>query len=276
MSPEERRLLSDLFDRLQAAQSTERDREADDFIATRLREQPYAVYFLAQAVIVQDQALQATTRRVQELEDELQRRDSQDGGHGQQSGGFLSGLGSLFGNRQPQPPARSYDRYSQRDGSLYDDYAQSSRAPDPGPWGRAGASGPWGQSAPMGAGGGFLSGALTTAAGVAGGVLAADAIRGMFSSHWGGTGNNLGAGLGGFGNGLGGETVVNNFFGNDERSRDPASGSGSTSGGGTASAAGNDRDDPASGGGFADAGNDDDDDDFDVADYDDGGDDSFV
>jgi hypothetical protein len=269
MSPEERRMLSDLFDRVRAAQSTERDREADDFITAKLREQPYAGYFLAQAVIVQDQALQATTRRVQELEDELHRRDSQDGGLGQQSGGFLAGLGSLFGNRQAQPPARSYDRSPQRDGSLYDDYAQSSRAPDPGPWGRAGAAGSWGQSTLMGSSGGFLSGALTTAAGVAGGVLAADAIRGMFSSHWGGTGNALGAGLGGFGNGLGGETVVNNFFGNDERSRDPASG------GGIASAAGNDRDDPASSGGFANAGNDDDDD-FDVADYDDGNDDSFV
>ncbi|HWU64594.1 MAG TPA: DUF2076 family protein, partial [Ensifer sp.] len=61
-------------------------------------------------------------------------------------------------------------------------------------------------------GGGFLAGAMTTAAGVAGGMLMADAVRSLFAPHFG-AGGLFGAG------GVAGapvveETVVNNFFGN--------------------------------------------------------------
>jgi hypothetical protein len=55
-----------------------------------------------------------------------------------------------------------------------------------------------------------LTGALGTAAGVAGGVLLADSIRGLFAGH-----NNplgIGSGFGGTGPGLGGETVINNYY----------------------------------------------------------------
>ncbi len=62
--------------------------------------------------------------------------------------------------------------------------------------------------APMGGGGGFLQGALGAAAGVAGGVLLADSIRGLFGAH-----NNplgIGTGLGGGQGGTGaGETIAN-------------------------------------------------------------------
>ena len=67
-------------------------------------------------------------------------------------------------------------------------------------------------------GSGFLGSALTTAAGVAGGVLAADAISSMFSPHgYGGGfgGGGFGGGMGGGGWGGGGEvineTTVNNY-----------------------------------------------------------------
>ena len=43
-------------------------------------------------------------------------------------------------------------------------------------------AGPWG-ARPWGSGGGFLAGAAQTAAGVAGGVLAAEAISSLFSGH---------------------------------------------------------------------------------------------
>jgi hypothetical protein len=60
-------------------------------------------------------------------------------------------------------------------------------------------------------GSGFLGSALTTAAGVAGGVLAADALTSMFSGHGGGFGGG-GFGGGGFGGGdVVNETVVNNY-----------------------------------------------------------------
>ncbi|MGA8170540.1 MAG: DUF2076 family protein, partial [Methylocystis sp.] len=61
--------------------------------------------------------------------------------------------------------------------------------------------------------GGFLKGALGAAAGVAGGVLLADGIRGLFH---GGAGGGLGidSGFQHTGLGQGGETnVVNNYYG---------------------------------------------------------------
>ena len=56
-------------------------------------------------------------------------------------------------------------------------------------------------------GGGFLQGALGTAAGVAGGVLLADSIRNLFGGHYGGLG--IASGIPGMG---GGETIVNNYY----------------------------------------------------------------
>jgi hypothetical protein len=260
MSPDEDKLLNDLFDRVQSAARTPRDRDAEDLIAQRLREQPYSAYYLAQAVIVQDQALKNTTNHIQELEEQVRRLQSNTATSQPESGGFLGGLGSLFGSRSSQTtPAR--DAYTQREGGLYDDYARTNRMPEqePGPWGRNGTPGPWGaQPAAPSPGGGFLHGALTTAAGVAGGVLAADAIRSMFSSHLGGTAANLG-GLGNFGNTPVEETVVNNFFGDNDRSSDRDA---ATGGGGSVGSSQDDNDDNN-------------DDDFDTADFG-GDDDSFA
>jgi len=261
MSPEERQLLTDLFERVRGAANTPRDHDAEDLITQKFREQPYAAYFLAQAVIVQDQALQSMTNRVHELEAQVEDLESQTSASRQQSTGFLGSLGSLFGSRDSTPQRSA--PYDQREGRLYDDYRNQDRyrgrdyydepAPAPSPWGRSGATGPWSQPS-MGSSGGFLSGALTTAAGVAGGVLVADAVRDMFSPHVGGTNNNLTNGLFGGTNTNPGETVVNNFFGdndkndrNDNKSDDRAGG------------------DSASGSGFVDDVRDDDDN-YDVAD----------
>jgi hypothetical protein len=258
MSPEERRLLSELFDRVKGVAGTPRDREAEDLIAQMLREQPYSAYYLAQAVIVQEQALKATTQRLQELEDQVQRLEAEAGSNRQQNTGFLGSLGSLFGGSQQQQTLPSRDSYAQREGRLYDDYARTNRYRDPepepmppSPWGRDGAASPWAQPRSGMLGGGFLSGALTTAAGVAGGVLVADAVKDLFSPHMGGT--NPAAGLGSFGDTPVQETVVNNFFGDNDRSNDR-----------------DDRGDRDSGGGGGDYDNDDNnnnDDDFDIADY---------
>lgn len=226
MSPEEESLLSDLFTRTRGAASTPRDPEAEDLIQRGLREQPHAAYFLAQAVIIQDQALNALTTRIQDLQQQIAELERQKPAEPAQqtSGGFLGGLSGLFGGGQSQAPA-------QRSGQLYDDFARSNRQPAsvpaaPSPWGRdAAAAGPWGQ-APSSAGGGFLRGALTTAAGVAGGVLVADAVRDLFSPHMGGSnglfGSNFGnaGGLFGAGSAPVEETVVNNYFLNGDGGND--------------------------------------------------------
>jgi len=204
MSPEERQLLTGLFDRIRGAANTPRDQEADALIQDATTAQPYAPYFLAQTVLVQDQALRAANDRLQELDGKVKDLQSQ-AASGPRSGGFLSGLGSLFGGSGPSPAARAPAPPPSSG------WGQS--PPPQGGWqrspqGYAGAApGPWGGGSP---GGGFLTGALGTAAGVAGGVLLADSIRGLFAGH-----NNtlgIGSGFGGMGPGLGGETVINNYY----------------------------------------------------------------
>ena len=216
MSPEERQLLTGLFDRIRGAATTPRDQEAEALIQDATKAQPYAPYFLAQTVLVQDQALRAANDRLQELEGKVKDLQSQAASRPRPSG-FLSGLGSLFGGSGPSsapragmPPPGS----ALRGGMPPPDSRWSQPPPQRGwqqpPQGYAGAApGPWGGQG-GGAGGGFLTGALGTAAGVAGGVLLADSIRGLFAGHNNSLG--IGSGFGGMGPGLGGETVINNYY----------------------------------------------------------------
>lgn len=220
MSPEERQLLTQLFDRVRQASSTPRDREVEGLIESEVRSQPYATYYLAQAVIIQEKGLEAATAKIRDLEAEighLQAELSRAQAQGQSqapaaSGGFLGGISSIFGggNSAPaQAPARSAGPWGSAPAAPqqsrgYDDYGRNVPPPQSGGWAPPAAAAP--------AGGGFLRGALTTAAGVAGGVLVADAVRDLFTTHGGGFGNMLGAGggLAGMGAGPVEETIINN------------------------------------------------------------------
>ncbi|CDZ69575.1 Putative periplasmic ligand-binding sensor protein [Neorhizobium galegae bv. orientalis] len=225
MSPEERQLLTALFDRIRTAAATPRDRDAETLIDQATREQPYATYYLAQAVIVQEKGLEAAANRIRELEDRIHQLEAETSEHhrAEQSGGFLS---SIFGSGQPQQsapaprpgiqtgpqpgPWGSAPRQNYRTGSDYDD---GYRAPPP-------SAAPWsGQMSAPSAGGSFLRGALGTAAGVAGGMLLANSLSGIFGSHMNslGLGSPLaGANPFGSGNAPAEETVINNnYFGDD-------------------------------------------------------------
>jgi hypothetical protein len=219
MSPEERQLLVGLFDRIRQNANNPRDPEAERFIADQVRAQPYAPYLLAQTVIVQDQALRAANDRLQQLEQHVRELEGQGGQ--QSSGGFLGSLGSLFGggaDRGPPPSSVPPSRWGSgpqggTPGYGQGGYGQQQGYGQPGGYGQP-QSGPWSGGAPyqQGGGGGFLKGALGAAAGVAGGVLLADSIRGLFhgaGNPFGiGSGVGGGAGLGGSG---GGDTIVNNY-----------------------------------------------------------------
>jgi uncharacterized protein len=206
MSPEERDLLTGLFDRIRGAANTPRDQEAETLIQDATKTQPYAPYFLAQTVLVQDQALQAANSRLQELEGKVKELESKAASQ-PRSGGFLSGLGSLFGGsgpsaapRAPAPPPSSggWNQPPPQGGWQRPPQGYAPSGPVPGPWSGGGG------------GGGFLTGALGTAAGVAGGVLLADSIRGLFAGHNNALG--IGTGFGGMNPGFGGETIINNYY----------------------------------------------------------------
>ncbi len=200
MSPEERQMLTDLFERVRGQANAPRDRDAETLIADAVRTQPYAPYLLTQAVLLQEQALRAADQKLQEmqaqvahLQDELAHAQAQPASG---AGSFLGGLFGGGGASRPapqQPPANPNPWGG--GGQQQPGYAPQQQ--QGGPWGapqpqQAGpAAGPWGAPQPQ-QGGGFLKGALGAAAGVAGGMLLADSFKGLF-----GGGQANAAGLGG-------------------------------------------------------------------------------
>ncbi len=172
MTPDERQLIADLFQRMRDYGTPEKDREAEALISQSVRANPDAPYMLVQSVLVQEQALQQAGQRIEELEARL--REAEDGGGRSRSAGSF--LGSVWGG------GRS-------------DAAQRTSVPAIGS--RAGGSAPaWTQSAPQqpqaqpaqSGGGGFMKSALATAAGVAGGMLLANSIGNLLgggSAHAG-------------------------------------------------------------------------------------------
>lgn len=196
MTPDERQMLAGLFERISAAGSAARDPQAEAFIAEAVRAQPHAPYVLSQTVLVQQQALENASRRLAELEAQVKAQNAPP-----EETSFLGNIGrSLFGGGQPAPPRPSYDPNPSSHGYAPDPgyQRQPAYAPPPpqaGPWGGQQAVGP--------SGGGFMQNALTTAAGVAGGMVLAHSLGNLFGGHMGGYG---------LGGGLGGGEVVNNFY----------------------------------------------------------------
>jgi hypothetical protein len=219
MSPEERQLLTSLFERVRTAAATPRDGDAEALIDQGTREQPYTAYYLAQAVIVQEKGLEAAASHIKELEARIHELEAREGEHRQaeQGGGFLS---SIFGSsqaQQPTPPSGPWGNAPRLNALPDRDTGPHATPQQP--------AGPWNPqpSAPS-AGGSFLQGALGTAAGVAGGMLLANSLSGIFGSHISSLG--LGSPTSGA-NALGAapveETVVNNYFGDDKDKAQAAS-----------------------------------------------------
>jgi hypothetical protein len=191
MTPQERQLVDDLFDRLSKLESAPRDPDAVAAINEGLRKAPNAVYALAQTVLLQDEALKRANARIQELE-------ARGGAEQQQSGGFLDSMrDAVFGQSQPRgsvpnvPPREASSRPVWNSGQVM----QQSQGPgqyNQSPYGQ-----PYGApQAPMGGGGGsFLGTAAAAAAGMVGGSLLLGSIRSMMGGNHQGFGDS--AGLGG-------------------------------------------------------------------------------
>ena len=197
MTPDERKMLSDLADKVAKTPAPPKDQEAEDFIRARIGNRPDALYLMTQTVLVQNLALQQAQQQIQSL---------------QRGGGAITGSsGSFLGQAGGSSSGSNFSQPSgqaQGQGQYYapPQYAQPS-TPSPAP----------------GAAPSFLKGAAQTAAGVAAGALAFEGIQSLFSHPGYGLGSTGfgGAGFGGsgFGGGIGGgapmeETVVNNYYDN--------------------------------------------------------------
>ena len=114
MDQNERQIINELFDKLlQAEQRTgPRDGDAQRLIDERLDAQPAGPYYMAQAILVQEQALHAAHDRIHQLEQALQQRPA--------GGGFLGGLfgGGEVPEQSPSSPAQKrFAEYQRQDGN---------------------------------------------------------------------------------------------------------------------------------------------------------------
>lgn len=166
MTPEERQLITGLFDRMRGFGTPEKDKDAEAVINERMRSTPDAPYMLVQSVLVQEQALQQAEQRIRELENQVRDFEEVSPARAQTSSGSF--LGGLFGGGRPasQPTGTSVPPIGSRAGS----FPSGMDRQGPGAY----AAPPPQQPA---ASGGFMRSAMATAAGVAGGMLAAGAIR---------------------------------------------------------------------------------------------------
>ena len=173
MTPQERQLVDDLFDRLSKLEGAPRDPDAAAAIAQGLRSAPNAVYALVQTVLLQDEALKRANSRIQELE-------AGGAGEQRQSGGFLDSMReTIFGQERGSVPNVRPPDMASRPTWNSGQVLQQAQGPAPynqGPYGQ-----PYGApQAPMGGGGGsFLGTAAAAAAGVVGGSLLLGSIRSM-------------------------------------------------------------------------------------------------
>jgi uncharacterized protein len=181
MTPQELKLLDELFDRLASLESGPRDPDAVRAINEGLQRAPNALYPLVQTALVQDEALKQADARIRELEAEL--------GIGQpqqpQQGGFLDSMRDALTGRREQPdqrgsvpsvrpgatPGAPQSPWRNTTGMQGDGYRQ-----EPG----YAAAPPQASGMPGAGGGSFLGTAAATAAGVVGGALLMNSFRGMF------------------------------------------------------------------------------------------------
>jgi hypothetical protein len=199
MTPQERQLVAELFERLATLERNPRDPDAERLIEQGLARAPHAPYALVQTVLLQDEALRQANARIEELESAL--------GHspeGQQQGGFLDNMrDALFGRREEQrgsvpsvggrgdapmglPPGYRSERdpWSRGQASPGAPYGQGQGPFGQGQYGGRYQNDPgqgrFGQGGGVGQGGSFLGTAAAVAAGAIGGSLLLNSFRGMF------------------------------------------------------------------------------------------------
>jgi hypothetical protein len=150
MDRNDQQAIEQLFGKLSAVerQMPQRDADADAYIRDQIATQPAAPYYMAQTIVMQEQALQGAQARIEELEAQAAAP--------RQSGGLF---GSLFGSSAPAP---------RRSGAVPTIGRQAAGAAPASPFGGQ-------QQQQPARGGGFLAGAAQTAMG----VLLGNAIAGM-------------------------------------------------------------------------------------------------
>lgn len=177
MTPDEKQMIQDFFARLASQKSVDKDGSAEALIAQEMRRNPDAAYLLVQTALVYEHQMGELEEHVRDLEQQLEDNRS----------AAPTSSGSFLGGRLGQ--GRS-SQSNQDDGAGYARLRNNQRPADEDARPAAGRASPWSAQAPSAAaqpvkqapaqGGGFFRSAMATAAGVAGGMMLGDGLRGLF------------------------------------------------------------------------------------------------
>ncbi len=207
MTAQEQDMINGLIDRVQKTQLQEKDPDAERLLQQGLSRNTDSLYILAQTVLVQQYALDQAGQQLSSLKAQVEQLQTQQQ-HPKPATSFLGGLfgsGSTERTTAPAAPTpQSGGQYTPVPGyAPQGNYAQPGYAP-------AVYGGPQFGVQPQ-QGGGFLRGAMQTAAGVAAGALAFEGVESLMH----GFGNSM-SGMGGAGRP---EEIVNNYYGSGENDR---------------------------------------------------------
>jgi hypothetical protein len=164
MTPQERQMVTELFDRLAKLENTPRDPDAERVMAAGLARAPHAIYPLVQTVLVQDEALKRADARIRELSGEDEAAP--------QGGGFLDNMRNVLMGQPATTSVPSVRAANEPDPRWNSGAALTPQAPQP-------------VAAPPAQGGSFLGTAAASAAGMIGGALLLNSISSMFGQHGG-------------------------------------------------------------------------------------------
>jgi hypothetical protein len=203
MTPQEQEMIGDLIDRVQKTQLAEKDIDAEQMLQQGLGQNPDALYILAQTVLVQKYALEQAQAQLAQAKAQVEQMQQHP-----EPRHATSFLGSLLGrNDAPAPPPPPPQGYPPQPVQAYPQYVPVGGPPQ------------YGAPMGMGGGGGFLRGAMQTAAGVAAGALAFEGVESLMHGFGHAAGYGGGQGFGGFDSGRPAEEVVNNYYGDDKGER---------------------------------------------------------
>lgn len=218
MTQQEQQLLNGLIERVNGTQLASKDADAEALLNSGLQRNPDALYVLCQTVLVQQFGMENAQKQLTAARAEI---DALKQAKPEQHGSFL---GNLFGlgkgddapaqQQNSSAPANSPNQptgYAPVHNPAGQPYGYPQQAPPP-PYGGYAQPGyhPGYGAPPMGGGmfgggGGFMQGAMQTAAGVVAGEFAFRALEDVFHGFGGGGGREFG----------GGTEVVNNYYGDD-------------------------------------------------------------
>jgi hypothetical protein len=155
MNDQDRNAIESVFNRIREVekQAPHRDHEAEQLIQQELQRNPGSAYYLAQTVLVQQEALKTAQARLQALES---------------------------APPTAQAPASVQAPAARPAATPSTGFGRSAVAGEPA---RGGMTTGFGRNAAAPAGGGFLAGAMQTAMGVAGGMMLGSLLGSLFTGN---------------------------------------------------------------------------------------------